>query len=181
MGELTELREQLERLERRHQRLRAWCMGSTGLWVVACVAAVAAPTEREVRTQRLVLVDERGEERGRLVAEVEGATLTMTGSDSQAFLSAHGSGAALVVEGGDEAWSVVSLVANEQGAGLGGSFRDERDFDLVATSARAALMLSRGVDLADEGALPEAALEFDGEAGALVLRRGEDAVFRAPE
>lgn len=76
----------LEVLEARQRRLRCWCWGLSALLAGSCIAAAAAPPQDQLRTHRLVLVNEEGAERAVLGIQDGGAMLTMKGSDGKSTL-----------------------------------------------------------------------------------------------
>jgi hypothetical protein len=122
----------------------------------------------------------------RIAMRIEGPAkrpmLELARAHSTVTLAADERGAGLAAEAGDETWSVVNLFATDRGAGVDGSFQDERDFELFATNEKAALHLLRGCDLAGSAEpRPEVDLQFDGDAGSLVLHRSDAPIFRAPE
>jgi len=86
MTELSDLQNRVRSLETRQRRLRAWCGGTSVLWIVSCMAAVAAPNRDELRARRFVLVDEQGLERGRLATDPDGAALVLESRDEQAHV-----------------------------------------------------------------------------------------------
>jgi len=119
MNDLAALELRLRTLEARQRRLRFLGAGSLALWVVSCLAAVAAPEHDELRARRFVLVDEHGAERGRLSTE-GGPSLALwtgeRGAPEESTTLAAGKNGGLSITGADQ--RVELGLAEEPGTGL---------------------------------------------------------------
>jgi len=120
MTDLAALELRLHTLESRQRRLRFVCAGSLALWVVSCLAAVAAPEHDELRARRFVLVDDDGAERGVLSTDADGPSLALwTGkrdTPTQSATLAAGKNGGVSITGGDE--RIGLGLAEEPGTGL---------------------------------------------------------------
>lgn len=152
-------------LERCCKRLRFWCLASPALALSACLAAAVSQEPKTVRAQEFLLLGPDGIERGSLKPEGDGAVLLLGRADgsSQVVLQAgeddsglslqHGDWstadllvsdeqAVLILEGGEETFSVAELGAAADGSAMSVSWNDEYEAGMASYADEAIVRLT---------------------------------------
>lgn len=164
MNEIT-LETRVRQLERRCKRLLFWCLASPALALSACLAAAVSQEPKTVCAQEFLLLGPDGIERGSLKPEGDGAVLLLGRADgsSQVVLQAgeddsglslqHGDWstadllvsdeqAVLILEGGEETFSVAELGAAADGSAMSVSWNDEYEAGMASYADEAIVRLT---------------------------------------
>ncbi len=166
MNEIT-LETRVRQLERRCKRLLFWCLASPALALSACLAAAVSQEPKTVCAQEFLLLGPDGIERGSLKPNGDGAVLLLGRADgkAQVVLQAgeddsdtglsiqHGDWntadllvsddeAVLILEGGEETFSVAELGAAADGSALSVSWNDEYEAGMASYADEAIVRLT---------------------------------------